>query len=139
MARCETIEVFHSRSDFESEGFYVRTDDRASAPTKKSIWRHNNSDRIIYYDGNAKEWRLGYKKQQNTDYLYSSNQSHYTYLVVMSPSRVGSSQSSNWRIFSLARLGLWPFPLQLEIKNRPKTSRNFDFDLIFLLFSYLCS
>ena len=30
------------------------------------------------------------------------------------------------------KLGSWPFPLQLEIENRPKTSQNFDFDLIFL-------
>ena len=30
------------------------------------------------------------------------------------------------------QLGSWPFPLQLEIENRPKTSQSFDFDLIFL-------
>ena len=37
-----------------------------------------------------------------------------------------------------ARLGSWPFSLQLEIENRPKTSRNFDFDfLIFLIFVYV--
>ena len=49
------------------------------------------------------------------------------YLVVMGPSRAGSSQSSSWRIFSLARLDSWPFPLQLEIENRAKTSQNFYF------------
>ena len=38
------------------------------------------------------------------------------YLVVMSPSRAGSS----WRIFSSARLGSWPFPHQLEKKISSK-------------------
>jgi hypothetical protein len=82
VAECVTIEVFFDKSansDFESTGLYARTDNRASAPTKKSTWRHINNDRTIYYDGSAKEWRLGYKEQQNTDdYLYSSNQIHYT-------------------------------------------------------------
>ena len=30
----------------------------------------------------------------------------------------------NWRIFSSARLGSWPFSLQLKVKNWPKTGRN---------------
>ena len=46
------------------------------------------------------------------------------YLIVMSPSRAEG--------FS-ARLGSWPFSLQLEIENWPKTSRNFDFDFFFFL------
>ena len=54
----------------------------------------------------------------------------------MSPSRAGSSQSSSWRIFSLARVGLWPFSLQLEIENRQKTSWNFDFDFFSLNHSF---
>ena len=41
----------------------------------------------------------------------------------MSPSRAGSSDNSRWRIFSSARRGAWPFSLQLESENRPKTSR----------------
>ena len=40
----------------------------------------------------------------------------------------------SWRIFSSARLGSWPFPLQLEIENRPKTSQNFDFDSISFIY-----
>ena len=53
----------------------------------------------------------------------------------MSPIRAGSSHSSSWRIFSSARLGSWPFSLQLEIENRPQTSRNliFCWRSIFLL------
>ena len=39
------------------------------------------------------------------------------YLVVMSPSQAGSSHSSSWRIFSLARLGSWPFSLQLKTET----------------------
>ena len=34
---------------------------------------------------------------------------------MISPNRAVSSHSSSWRIFSLARLGLWPF--QLSSKN----------------------
>ena len=33
----------------------------------------------------------------------------------MSSSRSGSSHSSSWRIFSLARLGLWPFQVSSKI------------------------
>ena len=40
----------------------------------------------------------------------------------MSPSRAGSSHSSSWRFFSSARLGSWPFLLQLGFENWPKTS-----------------
>ena len=43
-----------------------------------------------------------------------------SWLVVMNPSRAGSSQSSSWRIFSSDWLGSWPFSLQLEINNWPK-------------------
>ena len=44
----------------------------------------------------------------------------------MSPSRVGSSRSSSWRIFSSARLGSWPFPFSSKIslcrlENRQNT------------------
>ena len=39
----------------------------------------------------------------------------FWYLLVMSPSRAGSSQGSSWTIFSSARLGLWPFPSSSEI------------------------
>ena len=83
VAECETIEVFHAKplQEYKSEGLYTRADDRAFARTKNSTWRHlefhtslNKSERIIFYDGSAKEWRLGYKEQQNTeDYLFSSN------------------------------------------------------------------
>ena len=38
-----------------------------------------------------------------------------TYPLVMRPSRAGSSHSSSWSIFSSARLGSWPFFLQLEL------------------------
>ena len=64
------------------------------------------------------------------------------YLIVMTPSRAGSSHSSSWRIFSSARLGSWPFSLQLRCKigqkraeNRPKMSQNsiLSWRLIFLL------
>ena len=53
------------------------------------------------------------------------------YLIVMSPSKAGSSYSSSWRIFSSARLVA--LSIQLKIKNQPKTSRNFDFDFDFLI------
>ena len=47
----------------------------------------------------------------------------------MSPSRAGSSRSSSWRIFSSARLGLWPFPFSSEI---------FLYRLVFYFHSVLC-
>ena len=81
MAECEIIGVYYANTNqaYKSEGLYTRTDDRAFARTKNSTWimkshGHDKSDRIIFYDGSAKEWRLGYKEQQNTeDYLFSSN------------------------------------------------------------------
>ena len=42
-------------------------------------------------------------------------------LVVMSPSRAGSSHSSSWRIFSSA--GLVTFFTSARMQNRPKTSQ----------------
>ena len=45
------------------------------------------------------------------------------YLVVMSPSRAGSSHSSSWRIFSSARL----MTFFISLENRQKTSWKFDF------------
>ena len=57
------------------------------------------------------------------------------HLLLMSPSRAGSSHCSSWRIFSSAQLGSWHFSLQLEIENQPKTSWNFDsqFLIIFII------
>ena len=40
-----------------------------------------------------------------------------TYLIVMSPSRAGSSQSSSWRIFSSAR-DLFPFSSKSKIGRK---------------------
>ena len=70
MHDCEFIEVTQS-SDSEDNGLYVRTDDRASTPTKNSTWKHPNEDRAIFYAGSATEWRLGTKGHQNTnDYWF---------------------------------------------------------------------
>ena len=48
----------------------MRTDDRASTPTKNSTWKHPNKDSIIFYAGSATEWRLGKKGHQNTNDYY---------------------------------------------------------------------
>ena len=70
MHDCKFIEV-KSRSA-STNGLYVRTDDRASAPTKKSIWKLSNKTYFIYYAGSAKAWRLGDKRHLNTeDYYYT--------------------------------------------------------------------
>ena len=69
MRDCEFIEVTQS-SDSEDNGIYVRTDDRASTPTKSSTWKHQKEDRIIFYAESATEWRLGKKEHQNTDDYY---------------------------------------------------------------------
>ena len=69
MRDCEFIEVTQS-SDSEDNGIYVRTDDRASTPTKNSTWKHQKEDRIIFYAGSATEWRLGTKEHQNTNDYY---------------------------------------------------------------------
>ena len=42
-----------------------------------------------------------------------------------------------WAEDPSARLGSWPFFIQLEIKNMPKKSQNFDFDfMIIILIEY---
>ena len=69
MHECEFIEVTQS-SDSGDNGLYMRTDDRASTPTKDSTWKHQKEDRIIFYAGNAAEWRLGKKGHLNTDDYY---------------------------------------------------------------------
>ena len=69
MHDCKFIEVSQS-SDSDTNGIYVWTDDRASTPTKNSTWKHTNKDRIIFYAGNATEWRLGKKEHQNTSDYY---------------------------------------------------------------------
>ena len=97
MHDCDFIEVTQS-SDSADNGIYVRTDDRASTPTKNSTWKHPNEDRIIFYaatgyhygegsddeDGEGsgfdygegsgyeyvEEWRLGTKGHQNTNDYY---------------------------------------------------------------------
>jgi hypothetical protein len=66
---CVFIEVTES-FDSENKDIYVRTDDRASTPTKIYTWMHPNKDRIIFYAENATEWRLGKKEDQNTDNYY---------------------------------------------------------------------
>ena len=69
MRDCEFIEVTQSKYS-QDNGIYVRTDDRASTPTKNSTWKHPKEDRIIFYAGSATEWRLGEKSDQNTKYGY---------------------------------------------------------------------
>ena len=69
MHDCDFIEVTQSRHD-DMNGLYVRTDDRASTPTKNSIWKHQKEDRIIFYAGSATEWRLGTKWHQNNNYYF---------------------------------------------------------------------
>ena len=66
MHDCDFIEVTQS-SDSADNGIYVRTDDRASTPTKSSTWKHPNKDRIIFYAGGATEWRLGKKEHHITN------------------------------------------------------------------------
>ena len=68
MHDCDFIEV-KSRSA-TMNGLYVRTDDRASTPTKNSTWKHQKEDRAIFYIGSATEWRLGKKWHQNTNVYY---------------------------------------------------------------------
>ena len=55
MHECVFIEVTQS-SDSADNGIYVRTDDRASTPTKNSTWKHPNEDRAIFYAESATEW-----------------------------------------------------------------------------------
>ena len=62
---CESIEVTEGES--WALGLYERTDDWASAPTKKSTWKHPYKDQIIFNAGSTKEWRLGETKHKNTD------------------------------------------------------------------------
>ena len=68
--------------------------------------------------------------------LFINNPPHrfqikYMYLVVMSPSRAGSSHTSSWRIFSSAR-DLFDYSSELKIDW--KTSWNFNFQLKTYLF-----
>ena len=69
MHDCKFIEVSQS-FDSATNGIYVRTDDRASTPTKNSTWKHPNEDRAIFYAESATEWRLGKKGHQNTNDYY---------------------------------------------------------------------
>ena len=68
---CDYIEVTGSNVSLDN-GYYVRTDDRASAPTKKSFWskptKDDDKERLIFYAGSAEEWRLG-----KTDHLDADN------------------------------------------------------------------
>ena len=67
---CDYIEVTGSNNSLDN-GVYVRTDDRASAPTKKTLWSKPTNDdteqRLIFYAGSAEEWRLGKPDWQDTD------------------------------------------------------------------------
>ena len=75
MHDCKFIDVSQS-SDSEDNGIYVRTDDRASTPTKNSTWKHPNEDRIIFNAGSATEWQVGRKRHQNTnDYYFKGSYS----------------------------------------------------------------
>ena len=68
---CDYIEVTGSNVSLDN-GYYVRTDDRASAPTKKSIWKLSNKTYFIYYTRSAKAWRLGHRTHLfNEDYYYT--------------------------------------------------------------------
>ena len=79
---CESFEVTQLNSEYtwrmyhinatDTNGFYVRTDDRASAPTKKSIWKLSNKTYFIYYARSAKAWRLGHRTHLITDNYYYS-------------------------------------------------------------------
>ena len=62
---------------------------------------------------------INYKSPEYSQFTNKSKE-----VLVMSPSRAGLCHSSSWRIFSSARLGSWPFSLQLEIENWPQTSWN---------------
>ena len=48
------------------------------------------------------------------------------WVLVMSPSRAGSSHSSSWRIFSSPQLGSWPFSLELGIGKWLKNELKFQ-------------
>ena len=61
-----------------------------------------------------------------------------TYLLVMSPSRAGSSHSSSWRIFSLPWLGLSPFSLSSLFKNLGSKIKNQHFLTIFFSGFFHC-
>ena len=49
------------------------------------------------------------------------------WMVVMSPSRAGSSHSSSWSIFSSARLGSWPFCFSSDLFFSARKSENCHF------------
>ena len=68
MHDCKFIEVTQSYASMN--GLYLRTDNRASTPTKNSTWKHPNEDRAIFFAGSATEWRLGTKGDQNTNDYY---------------------------------------------------------------------
>ena len=77
MHDCEFIEVTQSWNS-EDNGIYVRTDDRASTLTRNSTWKHPNKDRIIFYAGNATEWRLSPDYGEGSGYDYGEG-SGYDY------------------------------------------------------------
>ena len=82
MDKCASFEVTQINPEYtwrvhlikqnDTNGFYVRIDDRASAPTKKSIWKLSNKSYYIYYAESAKAWRLGHRTHLITDNYYYS-------------------------------------------------------------------
>ena len=71
MRDCEFIEVTQSY-DSEDNGIYVRTDDRASIPTKNSTWKHPNGNRAIFYAATSYDYGelLGYDYGEGSGYDY---------------------------------------------------------------------
>ena len=62
-------------------------------------------------------WNGSSKIHFSMIYVTLSAKSCWVQWVVMSLSQAGLSHSSSWRIFSLTRLGSWPFPLSSTKKN----------------------
>ena len=63
----------------------------------------------------------------------------HTYILVMSPSRAGSSHSSSWRIFSSARLGSWPFHFSSKLKIGQKWAEIHFCNKLVLKMTKLCT
>ena len=80
---------------------------------------------MLFFSG----WRLLASLDSFCVFKSSPSKIEIKYILVMSPSRAGSSHSSSWRIFSSARLCLWPFSLQLGIENWLKNELKFQFSI----------
>ena len=73
------------------------------------------------------------KKTMNFHEIWTSEICMYIYILVMSPSRAGSSHSSSWRILSSARLVTFSFQLKNKKIAENELKFRFLFDFHFFL------